>query len=162
MSRTEDITRVAREMLRTKPWHEISTRQIATALGIKAPSLYKHVRGMDDVATLLAEAALREYISATASVASASELLKRHREIALSEPNLYKLMNSADFPREKLPAGLEEEAGTPFYLVCNKDPVRAQALWAFAHGCAILEIDSRFAGGAPADGVWDAGLSLVD
>lgn len=68
-------------------------------------------------------------------------------------------------PRELLPEGLETWVGTPFYLVTGHDPIKGQALWAFAHGMAILEIDARFAGpsnGSPADGVWEIGALAFD
>jgi hypothetical protein len=40
------------------------------------------------------------------------------------------------------------------------DPDRARALFAFAHGMTILELDGRFPPAADIDAAWDAGLAL--
>ena len=58
--------------------------------------------------------------------------------------------------RTSLTPGLEDWAGEPFYRVTG-DPYRAQALWAFAHGALILEIDARFTPGSDLDQTWAAG-----
>ena len=83
-----------------------------------------------------------------------------YRAIAVGSPYAYELLTGREFPRELLPAGLEDWAGEPFYLNAGKDPVRGQALWAFAHGMAVLEIHSRFHGGVSEE-TWLAGAALV-
>lgn len=160
--RLAQIIDAAWQLLATHPWETVSTRSLATTLGIKAPSLYKHVRTREEIATHLATRALLELgeqlYQALGNGGGASELLGVYRAIAVQHPHLYRLLTGTDFPREQLPAGLEDWAGTPFYLAADRDSVRGQALWAFAHGMASLEIDARFTGtGAPAAGVWEVG-----
>ena len=40
------------------------------------------------------------------------------------------------------------------------DPWRAQALFAFAHGMVILELDDRFLVGSDLDRTWGAGSDM--
>lgn len=142
----------------------MSTRAIAEKIGVEAPSFYKHVRGKEESAALLAGRAVLELgtrlHAVTDSGGDAADMLERYRELALSLPNLYRLLTGGDFRREDLPEGLENWAGAPFRLAAGRDPVRGQALWAFAHGMAILEIDARYSpAGKPAPGVWEAGAT---
>ena len=41
------------------------------------------------------------------------------------------------------------------------DPDRARAIYAFAHGMVILELDDRFPPGADLDAAWAQGLSAL-
>lgn len=166
--RLAQIIDAAWQLLATYPWGDISTRALATAVNIKAPSLYKHVRTREDIATHLAARALVELgeqlYQSLENGGGASNLLATYREIAVEHPHPYRLLTGTDFPRDHLPPGLEEWAGTPFYLAAGSDPVRAQALWAFAHGMSTLEIDARFTGtadGSPAAGVWEVGAHAL-
>ncbi|BAU95672.1 transcriptional regulator [Corynebacterium suranareeae] len=159
--RLADIIDTAWRLVETHGWANVSTRMLANELNIKAPSLYKHVKTREDIAAHIATKAfiqlgqgLHEHCD------SVEDLLSKYRLMARENPNIYRLLTSSEFPRDRLPEGLETWAGTPFYLVTGEDPIKAQALWAFAHGMAILEIDARFAGannGSPADGVWEVG-----
>lgn len=163
--RLAQIIDTAWQLLGTHPWEHLSTRMLADALGIKAPSLYKHVRTRENIAAHLAARALldlgQQLHRSLEDDGGASQLLATYRVIATDNPHIYRPLTGTQFPRSKLPDGLEDWAGTPFYLAASRgDPLRGQALWAFAHGMAILEIDARFAGGgdgAPATGVWEIG-----
>jgi hypothetical protein len=73
--------------------------------------------------------------------------------------NVYRLSASGTLDRAALPPGLEDWAGEPF-LLATGDPHRAQALWSFAHGMVILEIDGRFPDGSDLDRTWRAGAAV--
>lgn len=166
VGRLAEIIDAAAELLERKGWEQVSTRALADTIGIKAPSLYKHVRGKQEIAALLAARVFLELGTELFRVldegGDTAGMLRRYRELALERPNHYRLLTGTDFPRSLLPEGLEEWAGTPFYRAAGQDPVRAQALWGFAHGMAILEIDGRFSpGGAPAEGVWEVGATAL-
>ncbi|GGL32638.1 TetR/AcrR family transcriptional regulator [Planomonospora parontospora] len=51
---------------------------------------------------------------------------------------------------------LEEWSGTPFFLAAG-DPYLAQALWSFAHGMVILELDGRYPEGSDLERTWAEG-----
>jgi hypothetical protein len=81
-----------------------------------------------------------------------------YRRYALAHPNLYRLATAGPLPRAELPEGLEDWAGEPFFLVTG-DPSRSQALWAFAHGMVVLELDGRFPAGSDLDHTWAEGAA---
>jgi hypothetical protein len=78
--------------------------------------------------------------------------------VALAAPDLYRLATQGRLPRRELPPGLEAWAGAPFRLATG-DPYRGQALWAFAHGMVVLEIDRRFADATHLDTTWAEGAA---
>jgi hypothetical protein len=41
------------------------------------------------------------------------------------------------------------------------DPDRARAVWAFAHGMVILELNGRFPADADLDAAWQAGITAL-
>lgn len=164
--RLAEIIDTAWRLVETRGWANVSMRTLAAELNIKAPSLYKHVKTREDIA---AHIATKAFIQLGQSLhehcESVEDLLAEYRSMARENPNIYRLLTSSEFPRELLPEGLETWAVTPFYLVTGHDPIKGQALWAFAHGMAILEIDARFAGpnnGSSADGVWEIGARAFD
>jgi AcrR family transcriptional regulator len=83
-------------------------------------------------------------------------VLRAYRAAALARPNLYRLTTSGTLPRERLAPGLEEWSGTPLFLAAG-EPYLAQALWSFAHGMVILELDGRYPEGSDLDRTWAEG-----
>ena len=75
---------------------------------------------------------------------------------SLEQPNRYRLATSGPLRRDLLPECLEEWAGQPFFFAAG-DPFRSQALWSFAHGMVILEIDGRYPDGSDLDRTWRGG-----
>ena len=61
----------------------------------------------------------------------------------------------------RLPEGLEEWAGNPWFVVTG-DPWLAQALWSFAHGMLILELDQRYPPGSDLRRTWRAGANAFE
>jgi AcrR family transcriptional regulator len=140
----------------------LTMRSVADELRIKAPSLYKHVAGKGAIEAELIAAAMREIGQALhdslAGGGSIVDLLAAYRAAARAHPNLYRLATAGTLPREQLPAGLEDWAGEPFLTVTG-EPHRAQALWSFAHGMVILELDGRFPAGSDLDRTWAEGAA---
>jgi AcrR family transcriptional regulator len=143
----------------------LTMRRLADELGIKAPSLYKHLPGRDAVVAQLVDETLfdtgDQMHAAVDSRAAEADgpvqaLLAAYREFGRARPSIYRLVTTGTFPRDALTPGLEAWAGEPFYRATG-DPYRAQALWAFAHGTLILEIDERFIPGSDLDRTWDSG-----
>ena len=143
-------------------------RRVAEAMGIRAPSLYKHVRSKDDLeALLMAEAFGGMGADLHAAMTGArkgrskkstelAELGRAYRRWALAHPHLYRLVTGGPLPRERLPEGLE-----PVVAAVGGDPDRARAAWAFAHGLTILELYGRFPRGVDLDAAWAAGIAAL-
>ena len=96
-----------------------------------------------------------------AAVGPVEALLLAYRSFGRDHPNLYRLVTAGTLPRAELTPGLEDWAGEPFYRATG-DAYRAQALWAFAHGTLILEIDGRFVPGSDLDQTWRAGARAFE
>lgn len=141
--RARQIVETARALLERDGWDRVTMRDLADEVGMRAPSLYKHVANKDALKAVLVGVALAESGAALRPVGDVAGLLRDYRAVARAHPNLYRLATVGPLDREALPDGLEEWSGSPFFEVTG-DPHVAQALWAAAHGIAILEIDGRF------------------
>lgn len=160
--RAAQIVAVARELLEEFGFEAITMRLLADRVGMRAPSLYKHMANKAALKVALVEQGLVELGGALhASLTAADpirELLRAYRAYGLSHPNLYRLGTSGRLPRAELAPNLEEWAGAPFFLV-TEDVHLGQALWSFAHGMVILELDDRYWGGSDLEKTWDAGAA---
>jgi AcrR family transcriptional regulator len=161
--RAREIVVAARELLDECGLEALTMRGLAERLGIRAPSLYKHLpdkaaleaaviaTGLEELAVVLDEArhAAAEPMAALAAA---------YRAFALARPHLYLLMTSRPLPREHLPAGVEDRAAAPLLQAVGDLP-RARAFWAFAHGMVVLELAGRFPPDADLDSAWQAGIT---
>ena len=140
-------------------------RRVAEVLGIRAPSLYKHLPGKEalEVAIVITgfEEAAAAFEAATDGAAEPlAAFVAAYRAFARAHPHLYRLMTDRPLPRDHLPPGLEERTAAPLQRATGS-PARARAAWAFIHGMVLLELTERF----PEDGVtehaWQAGITAM-
>jgi len=166
--RAAEIIAAARVLLETEGQEALTMRRLGEALGIQAPSLYKHLPGKHAVEAALIEIGLAEMGEALHRAVSDPEalhgggavgrVLATYRAQALARPNLYRLATSGQLPRGELTPGLEDWAGEPWFLTAG-DPFLAQAMWSFAHGMVILELDQRYPEGSDLDRTWQSGAA---
>ena len=168
--RRAQIADTARALLDAEGPQALTMRRIAGALGIKAPSLYKHVPDKAALEALVVAAGFAE-LADTLTAAAAdgagnadgpgqlAAIAGAYRAYAVARPHLYRLMNQQPLRRDLLPAGLEARAAQPLAEAAGYDEARARAMWAFAHGMVSLEIDGRFPPQADLDEAWRAGLA---
>lgn len=150
-------------MLDTHGAEALTMRRLGERLGIRAPSLYKHLpdkaaleaaviaTGLEDLAVALEES-LHNAAEPLAALTAA------YRAFAVAHPHLYLLMTNRPLPREHLPPGVEDRAAAPV-LRATGDLARARAVWAFAHGMVVLELAGRFPPDADLDAAWRAGIT---
>lgn len=159
-TRSEQIVGAARALLENEGPQALTLRAVADRLGIRAPSLYKHMPDKAALEAALIERGLLEMgerlHAAVRETDPLREVLTTYRTQALAHPNMYRLATAGRLPRERLAPGIEEWAGEPFFLVTG-DPYRGQALWSFTHGMVILEIDERFPAGSDLERTWAQG-----
>lgn len=155
--RAWEIVAAARALLEDEG--EISMRRLADRLGIKAPSLYKHLPSKQALEAALIADAFLEAAERFEGAEDLQALGAAYRAFALEHPHLYRLMSQGRLPRERLVPGAEARAATAVIAAVGDDPDRARALFAFAHGMVILELDDRFPPGADLDAAWAHGLS---
>jgi AcrR family transcriptional regulator len=164
--RAAQIIAAARTLLESEGRDALTMRRLGQALGIRAPSIYKHLPGKHAVEVALIEVGLAEMgealhravtdPQAPPGTGAVARVLAAYRTEALARPNLYRLATSGQLPRADLTPGLEDWAGQPWLLAAG-DPLLAQAIWSFAHGMVILELDHRYPDGSDLDQTWRAG-----
>jgi AcrR family transcriptional regulator len=166
--RVAAIVAAARRVIERDGTDGLTMQSVADELHIKAPSLYKHLDGKDAIRVELVIDTLTEVGAALhhavggcdgdGAAGSVARLLAAYRRHALAHPEMYRLATTGRLPRDQLPDGLEDWACEPFVVVTG-DAQRAQALWSFAHGTVILELDDRYPDGSDLDATWAEGAA---
>jgi AcrR family transcriptional regulator len=205
-ARGRELVAAGRQLLEEEGPGALTMRRLADRVGIRAPSLYKHLpdkaaleaaivaTGLEEAAAAFEQAvegadhrrgqrtgedAGREpseggegsgtgagggigtvagEAAGNGADAALSALATAYRRFALEHPHLYRLMNNGPLPREHLPPGLEERTAAPLLRAAGSQ-ARARAVWAFAHGMVMLELDHRFPPDADLDTAWQAGIA---
>ena len=168
-ARAHQVVAAARTVLEAEGPEALTMRRLGEELGIRAPSLYKHVPDKAAVEAALIEEVLAETGAVLHGAVSRAgppgsrpvveALLAAYRAQALAQPHLYRLVTTGRLPRAALPEGLEAWSGAPFDVAVGGAEDRARALWSLAHGMAILEVDGRYPEGADLDAMWRAGAA---
>jgi AcrR family transcriptional regulator len=165
-SRARAIVSAARQILEREGPDGLTMRRLGDAVGIRAPSLYKHFPDKAAVEIALINEGFEEIAERfEAAMASGEDSLMQlataYRAFARSHPHLYRLMTAGPLPRERLRPGVEARAAAPIVQAVG-DADLARAVWAFAHGMVILELDGRFPADANLEAAWAAGLAAFD
>jgi AcrR family transcriptional regulator len=162
--RAREIVDAALELLEAEGADGLSMRRIAERVGIRAPSIYKHLPDKQalEAAIISVGFELQAGVFETALEGAADPLAALagvYRAFALAHPHLYRLMTERELQRELLTPGVEARAGRTIYEAVGRDTDLARAAWAFAHGMTILELDRRFPPGADLDAAWERGIA---
>ena len=162
--RAQEIVAAARERVEEEGLDALSMRRLAGRLGIRAPSIYKHLPDRQALENALISSLLAEQAAAfEAAVAGAADplaaLARAYRDFARRRPGLYRLMTERPLDREHLEPGVEARAAAPVVAAAGGDADLARAIWAFAHGMTVLELNGRFPPGADLDAAWARGVA---
>jgi AcrR family transcriptional regulator len=160
--RAQEIVAAARELLEAEGPSALSMRALAERLGIRAPSIYKHLPDKQAVENAVISAGFEE-LSVVLEAALDDDdplgsLAVAYRRYARQHPHLYRLMTEHPLQRERLAPGAEDRARRPALRAVHDDPDLARALWGFVHGLTILELNDRFPAEADLDAAWGCGL----
>ena len=161
--RAREIVEIALELLEEGGADALSMRRLAERVGIRAPSIYKHLADKQELEAAIISVGFEQQADAfEAAMAGASDpldaLARAYRAFAHAHPHLYRLMTERELQRELLTPGVEARAGRTVYEAVGRDADLARAAWAFAHGMAILELDRRFPADADLDAAWSRGI----
>lgn len=103
----------------------VAMRPLAERLKIRAPSIYKHFKNREQIKREVVIDGLQEMgdqlHEALRHNSSVKDVLTAYRLIGLRNPNLYRLCTAGELHRERLPSGLEEWAGSAFYVVTEDE-----------------------------------------
>jgi AcrR family transcriptional regulator len=169
---TAAIVTAGRRLLEERGLDALTMRDVADAVGVRAPSLYKRVRSRADLYRLILEDMADELTSALDAAASCGEpvadvraMAAAYRGFAHSNPVAYSLMftpqavsgatarsvrSSATFLR-----AVTELAGPRHALPA------ARTIVAWAHGFITMELAGAFRLGGDVEQAWDFGLDGV-
>lgn len=166
VARTREIAGAARAVLEEEGAAALSMRRVAERLGMRAPSLYKHVAGKEEIEAELISDGFEESAAAFEEACAGAHdhlatLAAAYRAFALAHPHLYRLMTERPLPRALLRPGVEERAARPVIDAAGGDVDLARAAWAFAHGMVMLELNGRFPPDADLDAAWAAGVAAL-
>lgn len=161
--RAREIVAAARDLVEQEGRAALSMRHLADRLGIRAPSIYKHLPDKQALENALISSAFDDQADHfEAALADSDDLLDAlaaaYRDYARRHPELYRLMTERPLDREHLTAGAEQRAARPIVQALGGDVDLARAAWAFAHGMTILELNERFPPDADLDAAWKRGL----
>jgi AcrR family transcriptional regulator len=160
VTRRAEILDVAESLLESEGEAALTMRRVAEEMGIRAPSLYKHVSGKEDIEAGLQERALRSIAAAVSSAGTDLFAIgAAYRRWALARPGLYRLATGRPLRRDVIPAEVEAAAAAPLVVAAGGEEHRARALWALAHGLVDLELAGRFPPDADLDQTWRAALT---
>ncbi|MGD0713396.1 MAG: WHG domain-containing protein [Gaiellaceae bacterium] len=161
--RAREIVAVARELLEEEGAGGLSMRRLAERLGIRAPSLYKHLpdkRALESalISEGLAELAERFEQALAGAADPLAALADAYRRFGQEHSHLCRLMTDRSLARRQLVPGVEARAALPVIEAVGGDPDLARAVWAFAHGMVVLELNDRFPADADLDAAWRRGI----
>jgi AcrR family transcriptional regulator len=169
---TAAIVAAGRHLLEERGIDALTMRNVADAVGVRAPSLYKRVRGRSDLFRLILEDMADELTSVLDAAAGSGDpvaniraMAAAYRGFAHSNPVAYTLMfapqsapgatarsvrSSATFLRI-----VEELAGPRHALPA------ARTIVAWAHGFITMELAGAFRLGGDVEQAWDFGLDRI-
>jgi AcrR family transcriptional regulator len=161
--RGRELVDSARALLEEEGPEALSMRRLADRVGIRAPSIYKHLPDKQALEAAVVSAGFEELAAAFVEAVEGSAdglgaIATAYRRFAAEHPHLYRLMTERPLPRERLAPGVEDAAAQPVLDAVGGDVDTARAAWAFAHGMTILELNGRFPPGADLDAAWERGL----
>jgi AcrR family transcriptional regulator len=162
MTRRDEAIDAAERVLEREGLEAVTMRRLAEELGIRAPSLYKHLASKAEILGGLQERALVRLAAALAAAdGDLAGLARAYRRWALSHPRLYELSARYPLDRERLAPGVEDAAAEPLLRATGGNIDAARALWGLAHGLVDLELSGRFPPGADIGAAWDYAVRAV-
>ncbi len=155
------ITAAGREILDTHGLPGLTMQAVALAVGVKAPSLYKHVVDRDALVGLIADAAATE-LSANLTVdhPTLATLARTLRAWATSHPEAYRLVFSGRGSAEVALATSGSVLEIARLLVGDEDALdAARLITAWATGFISMELAGAFQLGGDVEAAFDYALA---
>lgn len=164
-ARREQILDVAERVLEEAGLDRFGIGELARALAIKPPSLYKHFTSLQALEHALIS---RAFVALGAALDRADGLAgfcHAYRDRALAAPQLYRLMTERPLNRALLDPGAEFAGMSRVLALFGETPhrhPRARMAWAAAHGLVSLEIAGRFPPGTDVHESWDLLVNALE
>ena len=170
---TAAIMAAGRHLLEERGMEALTMRDVASAVGVRAPSLYKRIRDRSDLVRLILEDVADELTSTLDAAAGrgdpaadARAMASAYRKFAHANPVTYSLMFTA---QAGAPGGMARSirASATFLRTIAElaGPDRAlpaaRLIVAWAHGFIVMELAGAFLLGGDVEEAWDFGLDRI-
>jgi AcrR family transcriptional regulator len=172
----ESLRAAAREVLERDGREGLTLQAVATTLGVRAPSLYKHVRDRDDLVRIVAEDVARDLgdrvdaAIATArgdALAAARALAAAARRYAHERPYGYALVFGPLPESQRADRAALDRGSAAILEVARRLAGEAHALeaartlTAWMHGFTSMELAGAFRLGGDVEEAWEYGLARL-
>lgn len=170
---TDAIVAAGRHLLEERGMAALTMRGVASAVGVRAPSLYKRVRDRSDLVRLILEDVADE-LTATLDaaacsgdpVADARAMTRAYRRFAHANPVTYTLMFAPQAATPGATARSVRSSATFLRIMAELvGPERAlpaaRVIVTWVHGFIVMELAGAFRLGGDVEEAWDYGLDRV-
>jgi AcrR family transcriptional regulator len=168
------IVDVGRRILESEGLEQLTMVRVAQAVGIRAPSLYKHVGDRGDLIRLIGGDAVGELGTRLARAAGSGDprqdlqaMARANRAFAHDYPETYRLIWSRLPERSRIDAELNARTSEPVLraiaaLVGEEQALMAARTYvAWAQGFVNMELSGAFRLGGDVDAAFEYGLDLL-
>ncbi|WP_067478957.1 TetR/AcrR family transcriptional regulator [Actinomadura hibisca] len=157
------IVAAGRELLEAGGQQRLTMQSVAERVGVRAPSLYKHVNNRAALLTAVAEATIDDLAARVeATDGSLEEVVRGYRRFAQTWPAGFRLMLSIEAPPEALARTAAPVLHATRELVGEQEALEAARLVvAWATGFIEMELNGSFRLGGDVDRAFEYGLSTL-
>ncbi|MET8905624.1 TetR/AcrR family transcriptional regulator [Streptomyces sp. NPDC127113] len=154
------IVAAGRELLEVVGQERLTMQSVAERVGVRAPSLYKHVGNRAALLVAVAEATVDDVTaSLEATDGTLEELARCYRRRAQERPEGFRLMHSAHAPPEALARMAGPILRVARELVGDRDTLAAaRMLTSWVTGFIEMELNGAFRLGGDIDDAFEYGL----
>jgi AcrR family transcriptional regulator len=169
-----DIIRAARHLLEAEGLEHLTMLRVAQAVGVRGPSLYKHVRDRGDLVRLIGNDAIQELSSRVSSAATYENprqdlqaMARTLRGFARDYPETYSLLWARLPDAWRFDQDLNVLATEPLLravasLVGEADRLAAaRMVFPWVHGFITMELAGAFRLGGDVDAAFEFGLARL-
>ncbi len=168
------IVQTARMLIEHEGVDHVSLARLASVLGIKAPSLYRHVPSktalLQAVVTLTFQQLFDAYTTALEAGGHTPQeqvlaILRAHRAFAHANPQTYVLAFTTTVPEQRADEAMLEQLALPLQQLMAGLSGLAQSLaalrgaLALVHGFVMLELNQQLRRGGDVDAAFEAAIT---
>jgi AcrR family transcriptional regulator len=169
-----EIIRTAQQLLETQGLENLSMQSLATALGVRAPSLYKHIENKSQLVKAVLEAVMIELGETLSTVAKGQNLeddlramMMAYRTFAHQHPTLYPLLYSQLVSEMQPDVKVSTIAVAPLlhtiaqWVNSEQSLSAARVVVAFTHGFVSMELTGAFRLGGNVEDAFELGVESL-
>lgn len=157
-----EIVAAGREVLETGGPGRVTMQAVADRVGVRAPSLYKHVRDREALLTLIAAATLQDLRERLEAQDSLAGMAHAYRTFAHERPEGFRLLSTRSATAEDLARASEPVLAAARTAVGEADALEAaRFMTAWLTGFLSMELAGAFRLGGDLDRAFAYGIERV-